>query len=123
MNVRPSIPGLLSFLPFVGFLWLMSYTYLAYLHAGYWPPLYGRPDPTSWAAGHALMGGLLVLMIIAPLALPVMLWMSSRRVFRAPTSQERTRKLWALVREVSVFALGAVLFVTELLRHSEWLLD
>jgi hypothetical protein len=59
MKARPSLPGVLSLVPLAGFLWLMFYAYVAYLRGGYWPPVYGRPDPTNirpWITGYVLMG-------------------------------------------------------------------
>lgn len=124
MKARPTLPGLLSFVPLAGFLWLMLYAYVAYRQGGYWPPLYGRPDPTSlqpWGTGHVFMGILMVFMAASPLALPPMLWTSIRRALRA--SDEKVRPWATLLRQAAVFTLGAVLFATELLRHHEWLVD
>src|SRR5688500_16614409 len=123
MKARLSLPGVLSLIPLGGFCWLTLYAYLAYLQGGYWPPVYGRPDPTSWATGYALMGGLMTLIVASSLSLPLMLWTSSRWVLGARTSQEKIHRWWAFVRQVSVFTLGAVMFATELLRLREWLLD
>ena len=114
MKARPSLPGVLSFVPLAGFLWLMFYAYVAYLQDGYWPPVYGRPDPTNirpWITGYLLMGVLMAFIFASPVSLLVMVWLSSHRAWIV------------LLRHVSVFALGAVLFATELLRLSEWLLD
>lgn len=126
MKARASMPGVLSIVPLAGFLWLMLYAYIAYLQEGYWPPVYGRPDPTNirpWITGDVLMGVLMVFMFGSPAALAALLWTSSRRALRASTSREKVRGWATLMRQVSVFALGAVLFATELLRLKDWLLD
>jgi hypothetical protein len=114
MKARPSLPGVLSLVPLAGFLWLMFYAYVAYLQGGYWPPIYGQPDPTNirpWITGYILMGVLMAFMFASPVSLLAVVWISSRRG-------------WILLlRNLSVFALGAVLFATELLRLKEWLVD
>lgn len=114
MKARTSAPEFLSFIPLAGFLWLLFYAYVAYLQAGHWPSMYGRPDPTSigpWITGYALMGVLMAFMFASPLALIAIVWFSSKRGWLA------------LFRPVSIFTLGAILFSSELLHLQEWLLD
>jgi hypothetical protein len=105
---------MLSIVPLAGFLWLMLYAYLAYLQEGYWPPVYGRPDSKNigpWITGYILMGILIAFMCASPVSLLAMVWTSSRQTWST------------LLRHLSVFALGTVLFATELLRLRDWLVD
>src|SRR5687768_15399394 len=94
MKGRPSLPGLMSLVPIAGFLWLMLYAGIAYSQAGYWPPVYGRPDPTSigpWITGYVLMGVLLAFMFASPVAFGVLLWTGANHMLRATTLRERVR--------------------------------
>jgi hypothetical protein len=114
MKVRPSLPGVLSLVPLAGFVWLMFYAYVAYRQGGYWPPVYGRPDPTNirpWLTGYILMGVLMAFLLASPISLVAVVWISSRREWMV------------LLKHLSVFALGAVLFATQLMRLKEWLVD
>src|SRR5688500_2306415 len=97
MKARLTLQSLLPFVPLMGFVWLLFYGYVAYLEAGHWPPVYGRPDPTSirpWIAGDVLMGILMMCMAATPIAFVAMLWVSSRRVLFSQTPAQRFQA-WA----------------------------
>ena len=117
MKIRPSLSGIVAVVPLAGFLWLMLYAYLASLQVGHWP-FSGNPDPKSVGSsitGYAAMGLLIAFMCASPIAFAAVIWDGARRTLRGEWTP--------FLRRLSVFAVGAVLFTTQLLRLSDWLID
>ena len=96
---------------------LMLYAYLAFRTVGHWP-VSSNPDPTSigpWISGYILMGLLIAFMAASPIAFAAVIWDGARRTLQG--------EWMPFLRRIGVFAFGAVLFTTQLLRLSGWLID